>query len=431
MTALRNYLSSNVNLLMLVVWFGSMTLVYARMPYIASVFDIVLFPILIIAELSSRYKYGKLSWRVSIVDVSIIAYFLYVTISLLTNQHLPLEMNVYGMEFLLNIVTPVMIYWYVRLKPLTPKQITTWTYFYVFIVVMQTIIGYISLRHPTLLPEIYQPRPHLLYTRGFGTFASPEGYVLTLLFGMAFIFNRSIGAVSVREKWLLRSVLFVGFIGAIFSQNRAGWINVIILLVVICYLDRSLIKWVISLIIVSTLIVSILAPSFVAMTLERLQGWREIESRIIMIGAGVRLFAEKPILGWGYASYDLHDWKYMDAVGPLQPTRYELAQATSHNTYLTILSETGLVGFMLYYFPTLCWFVRTFRALRSKIHSTYDRHLLIMMWTIIIFVHMSGQFADMRFFSFVLGYWWLALAIIANTLTSPSPQVAVSRSKVT
>ena len=127
--------------------------------------------------------------------------------------------------------------------------------------------------------------------------------------------------------------------------------------------------------------------------------------------AGLRMTLEKPLWGWGYATYDLYDWQYMEPVGSIKATNYELASATSHNSYLTILAETGIVGFSLYMLPTLYYFIRSIFAWRK----VKDKVYLSVLWMIIFMVNLAAQTADLRFFPFVLGYWWFALALVANT----------------
>jgi hypothetical protein len=79
--------------------------------------------------------------------------------------------------------------------------------------------------------------------------------------------------------------------------------------------------------------------------------------------------------------------------------------------YLTILAETGFVGFSLYMLPTLYYFIRSIFAWRK----VKDKVYLSVLWMIIFMVNLAAQTADLRFFPFVLGYWWFALALVANT----------------
>jgi len=131
------------------------------------------------------------------------------------------------------------------------------------------------------------------------------------------------------------------------------------------------------------------------------------------------MFLEKPIWGWGYGSYDLHDWKYMKRVGDFVPRQYEIKTGTSHNSTLTILAEMGIIGLFFYALPIVWWGIRSLQAWPHLPTETppddfFNRNLFVLLWANVIFVLIVGQFIDLRFFWFTLGEMWLTLGLIAN-----------------
>lgn len=78
--------------------------------------------------------------------------------------------------------------------------------------------------------------------------------------------------------------------------------------------------------------------------------------RFRLIEIGISLFLQRPIAGWGYNSF-----RYVSGTG-----------FYSHNNFVELLANLGLIGFSLYY----CIFIKTLfpisRIRRKKIDSIYD-----------------------------------------------------------
>ncbi len=411
---------SHGSALILLAWFSSFSIFFVILPDELRWAYILFFPFLIAREVHRRWQEQRLRLRVNLVDGLLLVYCLYVAVSLFTNAALPLPKAVYGVDFLFQFFVPISLFLYLRLVPPSSSDLRLITYGLVIIVLVQAVFGVISLRCPDCLWLPYQPRPAHVFTRATGTLVSPEAYVMTLLFSMVMILRLALETERSRERYFLWIILAIGVLAVLISGNRTGWVVLVLLLLLTAILERRLIQWMVAAAIVGGLALLLIVPNFLQRSLERLQEWRQIESRITMNVAGLRLFFEKPLFGWGYASYDLYDWQYMQPVGQIQSTIYELAVATSHNTYLTILAETGMVGFALLLLPTLYYFLRSLLAWRKFQHPRE----MILLWAIVFMVHLSGQTADLRFFPFILAYWFFALALIAHRLQAIPPEPA-------
>jgi len=401
----------------LILWFGIFAAFFVVLPEWLVWGYILILPSLTIYHIYRQQQAGQLKIRVSSIDIAIFLYVSLILISILSNDELPLSTDVYINEILFRVLAPFSVYWFVRVNPIAPDQMRLWVYFLAGLIVAETLLGFITLFAPLILPEAYQPRPVHLYKRATGSFVTPSTYVLTLFMGIVFVFYRIRRLTPSKERIALIIVLIIGMIGVIISQNRGGWLVLVLLTFIILYLSPELRLWSLGIFLFFIFATLILRPSFFSQSVDRLTEWRQVESRITMGLAGVEMFLEKPILGWGYATYDLHDWRYMRTIGNIEPTRYEISQATSHNTYITIASETGIIGLLIYIFPTAYLFWKSISAyFHKRVEHNWD--LIFVLWLVVIIINIAAQFADFRFFPFVLGYWWLSLGLIANELNS-------------
>jgi O-antigen ligase len=124
------------------------------------------------------------------------------------------------------------------------------------------------------------------------------------------------------------------------------------------------------------------------------------------------MVAVKPVFGWGYETLDQNITPFYRRVGDASlATRF----VTSHNTYLTVLTELGLVGFLLYLFPVAWWFVLSIRVWpRIPKVGFWSRSLLGSLWLVMLFNFTVSNFMDMRWFPIGLTLWWWVLGLVAN-----------------
>ena len=87
--------------------------------------------------------------------------------------------------------------------------------------------------------------------------------------------------------------------------------------------------------------------------------------------ASVKAFEEKPFMGWGLGN-DLH---------ALMKTAK--LKATSHNDYLLVLVETGLIGLSLYLWLLLSLFLKTTAGIRRAVD---DRSRMLCVTALAIFI---------------------------------------------
>lgn len=358
----------------------------------------------------------RLSWP----DMTMIIYVFLAIISVMVSDQLIAETRRVLFALYDRMFIAFTIYWLVRLLKPTDKDIARLIPFMIILCLAQLIVGFWGWFFPHSVPEIFITRRVLLGTRTTGTFGEPGPFSSALIFSMTFIFQYAMTRQQGGSRMISMIIVGLGFVGIFFSFSRGSWLAGFIVLAIwgILY-SRTIIPLVASGSLIMIILLTTVFRGELIFAIERLNSDQTAESRIVLANAGWQMFLEKPIFGWGYASYDLHDWKYMERVGDVAPTRYEVQTGTSHNSYLTVLAEMGLVGFLCLAIPVFWWLLLTMRVWRRLPRDPapgqiFDWRFLVMLWANVGFVVMVGQFIDMRFFWFTLGTLWFSLGLIGN-----------------
>jgi O-antigen ligase len=128
----------------------------------------------------------------------------------------------------------------------------------------------------------------------------------------------------------------------------------------------------------------------------------------------LQLAEQKPVFGWGYGSFDrVKNTSQLAAAGGMSITY--LLESTSHNTYLTMLVETGAVGLLLYVLPFLILAGRG--AARARARSP-DSWIIAGTIASLFVIVLSAVTLDLRFFSFAQMLPWVLLGILRGAATS-------------
>ena len=134
-----------------------------------------------------------------------------------------------------------------------------------------------------------------------------------------------------------------------------------------------------------------------------------IEARTALQKASFSLAAQRPIVGWGFGSFDVV--KNNADVQTADPAA--LAYNTSHNTFLTVLVELGAVGLVLFLLP---WVVISRRAIAAAVRTANERWLLAGVVGALLTYLISASTYDARFFSFVPALPWILLGVARRGL---------------
>lgn len=141
---------------------------------------------------------------------------------------------------------------------------------------------------------------------------------------------------------------------------------------------------------------------------SRINQQQNIQARLVLQDVSLRLAEKKPVLGWGYDSFDRVKYDVSVQSGSLPVT--QALQSTSHDTFLTMLVEYGAVGLLLFLLP---WVVIVWRAVNAaRSPAPAERWFFVAGIASIGVIAISGAALDFRFYSFVPMLAWLFLGLL-------------------
>ncbi|MES2678428.1 MAG: O-antigen ligase family protein [Bacteroidota bacterium] len=192
-------------------------------------------------------------------------------------------------------------------------------------------------------------------------------YGACLVFFIPFIFLYATGAQSRKEKTLYGSLLFVFLTASLLSYSRAAWISLFIAATLALIL-RYRIK-------IKYLALATLVLCFAAfLNFERIKNslsqnkdishsndvgkhFKSISNintdasnkeRINRWKCALRMFADKPLAGFGPGTYQFFYGQYQQIEDLTRISTYNGTKGHAHSEYLNYLSETGLPGLLIF-----------------------------------------------------------------------------------
>ena len=139
----------------------------------------------------------------------------------------------------------------------------------------------------------------------------------------------------------------------------------------------------------------------------RISQTQNVDIRLVLQRVSIKLAEARPILGWGYGSFD--KVKFKPSVYSASIPVSEALEYTSHDTYLTTLVEMGLVGLALLVFPGVIILVRAAR--RARIPSP-DRWALVAGISSVLVIGLVAATLDFRFISIMPVLAWMFLGVL-------------------
>jgi O-antigen ligase len=245
--------------------------------------------------------------------------------------------------------------------------------------------------------------------RSAGTFAQPA--VLGTFLGAVLVLGLTIlawgGPSRLRRLSLITVVLAIPALALTLTRGPLIGAGAVALLVLVA---RSRTRWVT--ILGVALALTLVAASWGDISSTHLYKSRfsnssNVQIRLAIDRLSVNLAERKPVFGWGYGSFD--DVKSRASFNPRPFPRDQVLFYTSHNTFLTILVETGLVGLCVLVLP---WLVLARRSLASVLRGASHQWMPVAAVSMLaVWVVSAGTF-DMRFFSLGSALPWLAAGLM-------------------
>jgi O-antigen ligase len=160
---------------------------------------------------------------------------------------------------------------------------------------------------------------------------------------------------------------------------------------------------------------------------NRLSDQTNVEERVIMDHWSLELAGRRPIVGWGYGSFDEVKNSANLSTGNSFIPFSQAIKYTSHNTYLTILVELGGIGLFLLLLP---WFAVARSSFGLAREAQSDAWLVVGFLGVLgVWIINAGTF-DMRFFAMAWVLPWLAVGVLRRRTLDAVRQVDRSRERV-
>jgi len=310
-----------------------------------------------------------------------------------------------------HVAIPMCFYLIIRLTKPKERDFKRMMPVLLFIVLSQSFIGLMSWIAPQVLPSVWIDRAGAT-TRTTGSLDSYSVFSATLIFCSLLLLQK--GLNYNRSKiiaWGLVASFFLAIFMVFFSFSRGSWLGAIIVLGGLIFLyPKFVLRFGFITVLVTVIVLrSGIFNTYITLAQDRFSASQSALGRLPVMLGSIRMFESKPIFGWGYENFDLYDYQFQERVGELVSPEKDHA---SHNVYLTILAEQGIVGFLLYLIPVFWWLAMTVKALpKMPSKGFWSRKLLMMFWLVLVFNFVVNNFSNMRVV-FGLGLWWITLGFI-------------------
>lgn len=329
----------------------------------------------------------------------------------------------YLIRFYDRLVVPICMYLLVRLISPDEKDFKRLVWIALVTVTVESGIGLLSWFAPSTLPSQWLD---LQGARTVGTFGNAAVYTSTLIFLSLLLLQYAADSASRRIRVVFLLVVGLAMFCVAFSFSRDSWLGgVVVLLGLMLVYPKVMLRLTFLVVLVASILSISVLSSQVSWAQERLNDSDTADSRIIGYAASTKMIRAKPLFGWGWGNYDLYADQFKESVGDIISGQH---RSTSHNTYLSLMAELGVIALFLYLFPMLWWLVKSIKVSRKMPqHGFWSWRLLAMLWLLMLDHLIVSNFMDMvRFNHFGTTIWWLALGLIASMV---HPHVKPNRLK--
>lgn len=313
------------------------------------------------------------------------------------------------------VMAPMMLYLVIRLAEPGEQELRRLMPVFAFVLIFETVVGALSWVAPGVLPGYWLNHQG---SRTVGSLSEVNLYGSTVLISGLFLLYGAIASRKQGRMFLGMGLFALALFMAFFTFSRASWLAAsVVVLGLLLYRPRQ-----IGIFLVSAASILLLLGSSGALD-EQLeladrrllseQSANSALSRLPVVVASVRMFNERPIIGWGYENFDRFDYQFHGAFGNLIfPDR----DHASHNLWLTLVSEQGLVGLILFTGPVVYWLVQTRRHFHRLPNAGYvSRTLVVVSWLGIAALVVVNNFTRMQL-PFGFGLYWILLGLIASMI---------------
>lgn len=259
--------------------------------------------------------------------------------------------------------------------------------------------------------------------RGPGHFTGDENdAALALAMGVPIVFYSIWEPNISKNKKLFR----IGVVGLLFfaiavTASRGGFLGAIAVILCMWWLSKNRIKRAVQAVAMGVALSGVVALVLPAGYFEEMESINDPEDdtrveRFRLWETGYIMFKHNPILGVGVGQYPFNAGDYQKLAPWYDGTGKNYRGKVVHSVYFQILSETGILGslmfgFAMLYLPIRLYFVTNFQKVLSaeeEFEVNLRRMLIVSMFAYVI----SGAFIAVAYYPHIA--IWLAMYVIFN-----------------
>ena len=351
--------------------------------------------------------------KLGLSELAMLGYLIASILSIIFSHEEPFPMIILFYD---RILIPMCLYLLIFLSKPQEKDLQNLVFVVLFIAAAQSLIGVMSWVAPQLLPEIWLRWVGL---RTIGSLANPSVYTAALLFAGLILFQAGLTNKSKRKKFIYITTFIVAGLCVFLSLSRASWLGGLLVAAGLTVIyPKFMLKFGLIVVVISILFGSFLLlgdPNLIQDRFYSEESETSALSRLPVVVASVRMFLTKPVFGWGYGNFDLYDRQFYDnTVGSFTGDNKDHA---SHNFFLSLLAEQGIVGFALYMAPLVILLVESIKEYpRMQSQGFLSKKFVIILWLVMVNMIVLNNFINIRVV-YGLGLWWITLGLIASVLS--------------
>lgn len=379
---------------------------------------------------------GRRTFRIGGSDAALAAFLLW-AVGSIALQHLPYAAIRNDLTDLWRtFVIPVVAFWAIRLARSREGEFANWVAPLAALGAVELAVGLLAWFTPAALPGFW---PGLIQETGgvriTGTLPQPDLYAAVLMFCATFLVSPGMTAASRWTRYLANGCFALALTGVFLSFSRASWLGGLAALALLAAAHRRTIAGPCAAVALAITVLAFApahggkppapspAPAAPASDVggyafNRLTMTWTIRDRIVLDAAGFRMFLAKPLLGWGFGTYDRRAHEFVRTVGPFAATDWDKNEAASHCTHLSILAEMGAVGYGLFIFPAASLATAMVRCRKELWRDRF----LVGLWAMVAFLAVVGLLIDLRYVPLSLTLGGVVLGLIAVRVEADEPQ---------